>query len=118
MADASGAANTQVGVSRAVATTDDAIGTRSLASSTTRTGESVSMPGNRQVRCGSSDSTVPMPTRIASASARIWCTRARAASPVMPTGLRPGRPALPSAEIASFSSTCGRPSRMRRMWPT
>ena len=69
---------------------------RSLASRMTRTGERSNMPGSRQVRCGSSDSTVPMPTRMASASARIWCTRSRAASPVMPTGLRPARPALPS----------------------
>ena len=46
-------------------------GMRSFASRITRTGEYANMPGSRQVRCGSSDSTVPMPTRMASASARI-----------------------------------------------
>ena len=34
-----------------------------------------SMPGSRQVSCGSSASTVPMPVRIASFIARIRCTR-------------------------------------------
>ena len=60
---------------------------------------------------------VPMPIRIASCIARIRCTRSRAASPVIATGLRPARPALPSADTASFSVTCGRPSRMRRICP-
>ena len=51
-------------------------------------------PGSRQVSCGSSDSTVPMPIRIASFIARIRCTRARAASPVIAAGLaaRQARP--------------------------
>ena len=52
------------------------------------------MPGSRQVSCGSSASTVPMPVRIASFIARIRCTRARAASPVIAAGLRPGEPGL------------------------
>ena len=75
------------------------------------------MPGRRQVSSGSSASAVPMPTMIASLCARSRCTRSRAASPVIASGFRPGAPALPSAEIASLSMTCGRPSRMRRMWP-
>ena len=44
-------------------------------SSTTRTGERASMPGSRQVSSGSSASTVPMPTRMASHCARSRCTR-------------------------------------------
>ncbi len=67
--------NTQVGVSRTVATTEVASGNRNFASSTTRTGERSNMPGSRQVSCGLSDSTVPMPTRMASLAARIWNTR-------------------------------------------
>ena len=69
--DAFGVVNTQVGVSRAVPMIEVASGTRSLASRMTRTGDHSIMPGSRQVRCGSSDSTVPMPTRMASDSARI-----------------------------------------------
>ena len=38
-------------------------------------------------------------------------------SPVIGAGRRPRRPALPSAETASLRVTCGRRSRMRRMWP-
>ena len=37
--------------------------------------------------------------------ARIICTRARAASPVIAAGLRPASPALPSADTASFKVT-------------
>ena len=36
------------------------------------------------------------------------CTRVRAASPVIATGLRPATPILSSADTASLSSTCGR----------
>ena len=57
---------TQSGVSRAVRTSWLAAGMRRLWSSTTRTGERASMPGRRQLSCGSSASTVPMPTRMAS----------------------------------------------------
>ena len=96
---------TQVGVSRTVATTEVDSGSFSVASSTTRTGERSNMPGKRQVNCGLSESTVPMPTMMASFSARIWNTRVRAASPVIATGLRPASPALPSADTASLSVT-------------
>ena len=97
--------NTQVGVSRTVATTEVINGSFKLASKTTRTGERSNMPGSRQVSCGLSDSTVPMPTMMASLAARIWNTRVHAASPVIAAGLRPARPALPSADTASFSVT-------------
>ena len=81
MAEASGAPKTQVGVSRAVPPSPVDIGTRSRASSTTRTGERSIMPGSRQVRRGSSDSTVPMPTRIASLiGAHLMNTRSRASA--------------------------------------
>ena len=87
-------------------------------SSTTRTGERSSMPGSRQVSCGSSASTVPMPTRIASfMRAHAGARASRAASPVIATGLRPASPALPSAETASLSVTCGRALRTRAIWP-
>ena len=109
MADGLLEVNTQVGVSRTVATTEVASGSFKLASSTTRTGERSTMPGRRQVSCGLSDSTVPMPTRMASLAARIWNTRVRAASPVIAAGLRPAKPALPSADTASLSVTYGRP---------
>ena len=49
--------------------------------------------------------------------ARIWNTWLRATSPVIAIGLRPARPALPSAEIAILSVTCGRFFVMRVMWP-
>ncbi len=110
-------ANTQVGVSRTVDTTVAAIGSRSLASSTTRTGERSNRPGKRQVSCGLSDSTVPMPTKMASVCARIWNTRSRAASPLSATGLRPASPTLPSLDSASLSVTKGRPCRMQLMCP-
>ena len=90
---------------------------RSARSSTTRTGERASMPGRRQVSSGSSASTVPMPTRMASHCARNRCTRVFAASPVIATGLWPAAPILSSAETASLRITCGRLSRMRRKCP-
>ena len=47
------------------------IGTRNRASSRIRTGDRSIIPGSRHVRAGSSESTVPAPTRIASLIARI-----------------------------------------------
>ena len=52
------------------------------------------MPGKRHVSIGSSASTVPMPTMMASLCARMRWTRSRTASPVIATGLRPGRAGL------------------------
>ena len=65
------------------------------------------MPGSRQVRCGLSDSTVPMPTKMASLCARSWNTRLRAGSPVIATGLRPASPTLPSAETRELEHDVG-----------
>ena len=56
---------------------------RSRVSSTTRTGERCSSPGRRQVRSGSSASTVPMPIRIASCCARSRWPKRRAALDVI-----------------------------------
>ena len=92
-------------------------GMRSARSSTTRTGERGSMPGRRQVSSGSSASTVPMPTRMASHCARNRCTRVLATSPDIATGLWPAAAILSSAETASLRMTCGRLSRMRRKCP-
>ena len=78
---------THSGVSRAECTSRLVPGMRKLRSSTTRTGDRASMPGRRQVSSGSSASTVPIPTRMASHCARNRCTRAFAASPVIATGL-------------------------------
>jgi hypothetical protein len=49
----------------------DPSGNRKALSSTTRTGERRSIPGNRQSSWGSSDNTVPMPVSTASFIARI-----------------------------------------------
>ena len=89
--------NTQTGTCFAVVAECAVSGSRKSRSSTTRTGDWPAMPGNRQVSAGSSDCTVPIPVRIASFIARIRCTRARVSSPVIGAGLRPARPALPSA---------------------
>ena len=66
-------------------TSFDDSGSRHWRSSTMRAGERASSPGSRTVSSGSSASAVPMPTRIASARARISCTCRRAISPVMAT---------------------------------
>ena len=88
-------------------------GSRRLRSSTTRTGERCSSPLRRQVSCGSSASTVAVPTRIASCVARSRCVRSRAAGPVIQR-LSPEAVAIrPSSEVASFSVTSGRPVRTR-----
>src|SRR5215207_6350124 len=75
--------------------------------STTRSG---SLPTTwRTVSSGSSDWTVPAPTRIASLSARSWWASARAATPVIQR-LDPSGAALrPSRLVASFRTTYGRP---------
>jgi len=78
---------------------------RSARSSTTRTGERAAMPGSRHVSRGSSDRTVPIPTRIASLWARNRCTRVFVSSPVIATGLRPAAAILSSDETASLSIT-------------
>ncbi len=70
-------------------------------------------PASRAVSDGSSASTVPVPTMIASASARRRCTSARAASPVI-HWLVPSAAAHPPVEArAHFKVTYGRPRRRR-----
>ena len=85
------AATTQSGACRALCDQPALGGSRSRLSSTTRTGERSPIPGKRQVSSGSSDRTVPMPVSTASFIARMRCTRAAAASPVILAGLRPAR---------------------------
>ncbi len=48
-----------------------------------RMGDRPSIPGMRTVNSGSSAIAVPMPIRMASLSARSFCTSARASVPVM-----------------------------------
>ena len=72
----------------------------------------------RAVSSGSSAKTVPMPTAIASASARQRCTRARLCSAEI-QGDSPGAVAVPpSRDIASFRVTRGNPVRacLRKDW--
>src|SRR5262249_56172761 len=85
---------TQSGTSRALLTSLLASGSRSVPSSTTRTGEDI--PGRRLVKIGSSASTVPMPLSTASLLERIPYTRERAASPVISTGRPPALATFPS----------------------
>ncbi len=73
----------QVGASRAVTARVALVGVRSRLSRMTRTGDQSSIPGRRTVSCGSSASTVPTPTMIASAWARIRCVRQFERSPVI-----------------------------------
>ena len=85
-------------------------GSRKPASSTTRTGERPSMPGNRHVSWGSSASTVPTPIRTASFMARrVRCTCARAPSPVIAAGLRPASPALAVSGHRELQGDVGTP---------
>ena len=101
----------------------------SCSSSTTRTGERSNMPGKRQVNCGSSARTVPIPTMMASLAARIWNTRSRAVStgdrsllPPRQSGLAVGgnrqlerhvRPTLRHARDVP-RMRCGAPRRAQR----
>ena len=70
-------------------------------------------PGMRQVRSGSSASTVPTPTITASCRPRSACAARRAGSPVIQR-LSPAPVAMrPSSVEASFSVTSGRRLRTR-----
>ena len=109
---------TQSSVCVAVFASLDASGSRSLLSSTTRTGERCSMPGSRQVSCGSSDSTVPMPVTTASFIARIRCTRVARRLSGDRRGLAARRaPPCRRPRRRASEVTCGRPSRTRRKCP-
>ena len=80
-------------------------------STTTRSGSFAGSSGCRTVSCGSSASTVPIPTRTASAAnRRRWPSR-RAASPVIHRDVPSTAAILPSSVIAALRVTCGRPSR-------
>ena len=71
----------------------------------------------RQVRSGSSASTVPTPTMTASCRPRSACAMRRAGVPVI-HWLSPLLVAIrPSSVVASFSVTSGRPARMRWVKP-
>ena len=65
----------------------------------------------RAVSAGSSASTVPVPTTIASACARRRWTSARASGPVIHWLVPSAAAARPSRLWAHFTVTCGRPSR-------
>ena len=107
---------THSGVCRALATSLLATGSRSCCRARCAPAN-VAMPGSRQVSSGSSASTVPMPVITASLIARMQMdARARRLAGDR-RGRRPASPALPSAETASLSITCGRPSCTRRIWP-
>ena len=90
-------------------------GGMSRSPTTTRSGcLSASRPsGSRAVRLGSSASTVPVPTTIASAAARRRCTSARAAALVIHCEDPSAAALLPSMLAANFQVTCGRPVRCR-----
>ena len=82
-----------------------------------RRGEASASPGSRQVSSGSSSATVPRPTRMASARARMRWPRACASGPVTQRGAPSPRAISPSCDTASLSCTNGRACVMRRMWP-
>ena len=70
------------------------------------------MPSSpRTVSCGSSASTVPLPTTIASTIARSACTSARATVPVIHCELRSAAATRPSSVAAYFHVTNGRAVR-------
>ena len=74
----------------------------------------ISSPASpRAVRVGSSASTVPVPTRIASLASRSSCTRWRAAVPVIHWLLPSDAAARPSSVDAHLTVTHGRPARDR-----
>ena len=72
---------------------------------------SSSPPSPRAVSEGSSASTVPVPTAIASWAARCSCTRWRAAVPVIHWLVPSAAAARPSSVEAHLTVTKGRPSR-------
>ena len=83
---------------------------RSRLSTTTRNGSFAGSPGCRTVSWGSSASTVPIPTRTASAANLSRWPSSRAASPVIHRDAPSAAAILPSSVMAALSVTCGRPS--------
>jgi len=112
-----GAVTMQAGAAVAVIISRAPGGVRSRASATTRSIGTRSIPGMRQVRSGSSASTVPEPTSTASCRARSAWTARRASGPVIQR-LSPAPVAMrPSRVVASFSVTSGSPASIRRKKP-
>ncbi len=106
-----------VGVSRAVVSRRERSGVRRWESATTRTMGVGRKPWMRQVRSGSSVSTVPTPTRMASCRPRKACAMRRAGSAVIQR-LSPLCVAMrPSSVEASFSVTSGRRCSSRETNP-
>ena len=103
----------QVGVAPAVATRAWVSGRSLRPSTTTRTGDSASSPGRRQVSDGSSTIAVRAPTRMASCRARMPWPRALDSGPVIHS-LSPDAVAMrPSRVVAVLTVTIGRPCRTR-----
>ena len=88
-------------------------GVRCRRSSTTRSGWCSARPPSpsRTVSCGSSASTVPLPTTIASTIARSACASARDAAEEIHRALRSAAATRPSRVAAYFQVTNGRPLR-------
>ena len=102
---------------RGCASSCESSGRRARRSKTTRSGWRAPAT-SRAVSRGSSARTVPMPTAIASDSARQRWTSSRLCSPEI-QGESPGAVAVrPSSDIASFRVTSGRPVRacLRKGW--
>ena len=93
------------GVSRAVRTSCELIGVRSLPSQTMRTG--FRPPSIRQVRAGSSASTVPTPHMMPRYLLRRRCTCTRAAGPVIHLDSPVYAAIFPSRVMAYLSATKG-----------
>ncbi len=107
----------QVGASCALDISRARSGVRRCVSATTRTIGVGRKPGMRQVRSGSSASTVPTPTSTASCWPRRACAMRRAASPVIQRLSPPCVAIRPSSVDASLRVTSGRRSVTRRMKP-
>ena len=116
-ASASGPTTASTGDTSRVRSSCESSGRRAWRSKTTRSGCRAPST-SRAVSRGSSASTVPIPTAIASDSARQRWTRARLSGPEI-QGESPGAVVVrPSREIASFRVTSGRPVRacLRKGW--
>ena len=101
--DALGAHAIIVGTLRADWAIAEVMGVRRRESHITRRG--FRPPSIRQVSCGSSASTVPMPTMMAACLRRSACTRSRAAGPVIQRDAPVFVAIFPSSVMAYFSVT-------------
>ena len=114
---ASGAVTTISGDCSIVFKSCESRGSRAWESKTTRTGWRAAS-GSRAVRSGSSARAVPIPTAIASESARQRWTRARLRSPEIQGESPEAVEVRPSSEIAILRVTRGSPVRacLRKGW--